>query len=158
MAVAGPGEVVRVDGPSHDSGQALVVSELSLLLDGQLVVVADPLDALDHVGCLVVLIHGHVPATVRVLELLADLIVAHEPVFTGVGALEGGLLGSGAHLVVVRVLEVESSSVERNSEDSLLGLGAALVEVVPGVLHVQEEVLALLVRPRFKKLSYLGYL
>jgi hypothetical protein len=48
----------------------------------------------------------------------------------------------------VRVFKVKSSAIEGNSKYSLLRLGSSLEQVVPGVLHVQEQVLALLVRPR----------
>ena len=50
MAGTGSGEVVGVDRPGHDAGQALVVGELRLLADGSLIVVADPLDSFGHVG------------------------------------------------------------------------------------------------------------
>jgi hypothetical protein len=54
----------------------------------------------------------------------------------------------GSHFVVVRVFKVKSAAIEGNSKYSLLRLGSSLEQVVPGVLHVQEQVLALLVRPR----------
>ena len=66
----------------------LIVSELRLLPNGHLVIVADPLDALGHVGSLVVLVEGDVPAVVRLLQLLADLVVPHEPVLSGVWSLK----------------------------------------------------------------------
>ncbi len=66
----------------------LIVSELWLFPDGHLVIVADPLDALGHVGSLVVLVESHVPAVVRLLQLLADLVVPHEPVLSGVWSLK----------------------------------------------------------------------
>ena len=48
-------EVVGVDGPGHDAGEAVVVGKVHLLPDGLLVVVAHPLGLLVHVRRLVML-------------------------------------------------------------------------------------------------------
>jgi hypothetical protein len=94
-----------------------------------------------------VLVESYVPPVVRVFEFFADFVVAHESVFAGVRPTERGIAGAGTHPVVVRVLKREGPTVKWNTEDSLLGFGAALEQVVERVFHVQEEVLALLVRP-----------
>jgi hypothetical protein len=96
---------------------------------------------------LVVLIEGDVPTVVGLPQFLADFVVSHETVFAGVRSTERGIAGAGPHTVVVRVLERKGPTVKGNTEDSFLGLGTALEQVVKGVFHVQEEVLALLVWP-----------
>jgi len=48
LVETGAAEVVGVDGPDHDAGQLLVVSEVGLEPDGSFIVVTDPLEALRH--------------------------------------------------------------------------------------------------------------
>ena len=93
------------------------------------------------------LVEGNVPSVVGLLQLFADFVVAHESVFAGVRPAERGITSSGPHPVVVGVLDREGPTVKWNTEDSFLGFGTALEQVVERVLHVQEEVLTLLVRP-----------
>ena len=80
-------EVVGVDGPGHDSGQVVVGGKLGLVPDGLFVVVADPLELLDHVRHLLVAVPLLDPGLVDLRELLADLVVAEESVLSGVGPL-----------------------------------------------------------------------
>ena len=73
-------------------------------------------------------------------ELFADLVVAEETVLPGVGSLEGDGLGLGVEAVVVGVLQLEGSTVERDAQDCLLSDSSLLLQKVPGVVDVQEDV------------------
>ena len=77
-------EVVRLYGPDHDPGEPLVPGQVRLQLDGLLVVEADPLVALDHVGGAVAGLPPLLPPALA--QLGADLVVAQEASLAGEGA------------------------------------------------------------------------
>ena len=85
-----PAKIVRIDGPSHDAGQPLIVGELGLDPDALGVVIGYPFEPLVHVGSHVLVVPFDRPrlGLVRLHELFADFIVSQESVLTSVGSLE----------------------------------------------------------------------
>ena len=77
-------EVVSLYGPDHDPGQPLVPGQVRLELDRLLVVEADPLVALDHVGGAVAGLPPLLPPAPA--QLGADLVIAQEASLAGEGA------------------------------------------------------------------------
>ena len=71
-------KVIRFNGPDHHSTKLHVVSKVCLQFDRSLIVKADPLDHVDHVGGLVTGLPHHRPAGLVLPQLLADLVVAEE--------------------------------------------------------------------------------
>ena len=71
-------EIVRFNGPDHDPGQLLVPGQVRLHLHRLLIVEADPLVVVDHVGRLVTRLPLHLPALLLLVKLLTDLVVSQE--------------------------------------------------------------------------------
>ena len=71
-------KVISFNGPNHHSAKLHAVSEVRLQFDGSHVVVADPLQLVDHVGGLVTTLPLHRPALLVLPQLLADLVVSEE--------------------------------------------------------------------------------
>ena len=71
-------KVISFNGPNHHSAKLHAVSEVRLQFDGSLVVVADPLHLVHHVGGLVAALPHHRPAGVVLPQVTADLVVAQE--------------------------------------------------------------------------------
>ena len=71
-------KVIRFNGPDHHSTKLHVVSKVCLQFDRSLIVKADPLDHVDHVGGLVAGLPHHGPAGVVLPQVLADLVVTQE--------------------------------------------------------------------------------
>lgn len=55
--------------------------------------------------------------------------------------LEGRVLGGGPDVVDGGVHQGEGAAIERDTQHSLLRLGAELPEVLQGVVHVEEQVI-----------------
>ena len=91
-------KVIRFNGPDHHSAELHVVSKVRLQFDGSLVVVADPLHLVHHVGGLVTALPHHGPARLVLPQLLTDLVVAEEAGLSCVGTW-----GSGLSLNILRV-------------------------------------------------------
>ena len=77
-------EVVSLYGPDHDPGQPPVPGQVRLELDRLLVVEADPLVALDHVGGAVAGLPPLLPPAPA--QLRADLVVSQEASLASEGA------------------------------------------------------------------------
>ena len=60
---------------------------------------------------------------------------------------EGSVVCWSSHHVVAHIQELESSPVERNTQDCLVRNGAQLEEIVPGVVNIEDLLLSSLPRP-----------
>lgn len=88
------------------------------------------------------------PAVVRVLQVLADFIVAQEAVGTRVLAFEGERFGGRSQSRVVRVFKLKGVTVEGNTEHSFFGLGSEFEEIRQGEVDIVVGLDACFFRPK----------